>query len=105
MLVSVFLCLLLFGAFLVPATAAEENWTSFRGNPDNIARTDTALPLPDAAVLSYRYSLKASDDWATNVSEPLFYDGHLVIAWESRGKGKLHFRQQVLESQGHGAAR
>ena len=80
MLVSVFLCLLLFGAFLVPATAAEENWTSFRGNPDNIARTDTALPLPDAAVLSYRYSLKASDDWATNVSEPLFYDGHLVIA-------------------------
>lgn len=56
-------------------------WPNFRGNDDNnsVTSAKTARNSNDAK-LNWAYTLKASDDWATNVSDPIIVNDNIYIA-------------------------
>ena len=60
--------------------ATSNNWTSFRGASNNIATTNTNTPKNSKeSAQKFTLKLRESDDWSTNVSDPLIVDGYIYI--------------------------
>lgn len=69
---------LIFSMAVSGAAETGGNWESFRNSETNVAVVETALPVSLSPV--YTAQLKAADDWNTNVSEPLLYQGQVCVA-------------------------
>lgn len=85
--VAIAAAILIISSILVLPISAEDGiitvpqWNSFRGNFSNNALTDSkTATTSDEAVLNWKYRLKNSDDWYTNISDPIIGNDSIYIA-------------------------
>ncbi len=56
-------------------------WPNFRGNDNNNSITSAKTPrISDDAKLNWAYTLKAADDYYTNISDPIIVNDNIYIA-------------------------